>query len=173
MTIKNGAVITSAIVAFLLMALMAPVAFAKCDITGLDCKGEGKKCNIKFKNLTGEGSGAGGGTGYKQVTLAANLKVTARAGDGSMQGNIFEITAGASKTVNLDNKKFSQIKIHRETGRGMMTGNETTYLTCDHITSILNGNGSCKVFVGQTHGRKHTVAKCDGGNVIVPLAHTK
>jgi len=171
MTYKNGVFIASIIAGFMLTALMASTALADCDLSNLACKEEGNKCNIRFKNETGRSSGAGGGTGYKQISLAATIKVTRRAKDGSRKGTIIDITAGASKAVNLDNKKFVEIKIHRETGRAMKTGNETTKLACEDIKKVLKGNGSCRVFAGKTHGRVHTVVKCDGGNVIVPSAH--
>ncbi len=166
MTYKNAVVITGTFVAFLLTAMMATTAFAEpCDLTGLDCWGPHKKCNIKFKNLTGLDHGAGGGTGYEQVTYAATIKISARKADGSRAGkNSLSILAGADNTLNLDKKEnFADIRIERKTGYGF----KTARLRCNDVKSTLNGDGLCKVFVGQATGRTFTIVTCDGGNVLV------
>ncbi len=161
MTYKNAVVITIAIVGFLLTAWMAPVAFAgKCDLTDLDCWGPDQKCNIKFKNETGMGSGSGGRTGYEQISSAATIKLSARKEDGTRAGrNTLQILAGADKTMNLDKKNdFNSIRIDR-------LGSQAQ-LFCQDIKTTLKGNGVCKVFVGQIFGKSQTVVNCDNGNVL-------
>jgi len=172
MTYKNAVVITSTIFAFLFTALMAPAVFAEtCDLTSLDCWGDGKKCNIKFTNLTGKASGTGGGTGYKQISFAANIDAWAETESGIRDGSKLVIRAGANKAINLDNKNFSTIQIRRRTSGVRLGGNVSAELSCTHITKILKGNSICRVFVGEKHSRKHTVVKCNAGDLVVPPAH--
>jgi len=178
MTYKNAMVITSTIFTFLLTALMAPTVNAVCDLTSvspaLTCLEKGKKCNIKFKNVTGLGSGAGGATGYNQEGYASTVKISARKEDKTRAGsNSISIAAGQDKTFNLDKKKdFEYIKVQRNTGLGV----KVAKINCEEIQTILSGKAHCKVFVGyhilgfrgSGHGEQHTVVKCDGGSVVVP-----
>jgi len=165
-----------AIPAFLLMALMASTASAAhphtdsapptvCDLTQLDCWGPNKKCNIKFRNETGEGSGSGGGTGLKQISEASVIKVSARKADGTKAGkNTLSIAAGSNKHLNLDKKEdFLTIKLRRMT---KYTGSTRTNLTCKEIKNTLNGSGICKVFVGDNNMGRFLVVTCNGNQVV-------
>jgi len=173
MTYKNGVVITSAIVAFLLTALMASPAFAQTcydQLKNLDCWGAGEdsgggssdhhKCNIKFKNLTSEGCCING----DQTAQPATIKVSARKADGSRAGgNTLSITAKSSKTLNLDKKKdFNSIRVVRLT---KVTGYKRDTLECEDIKTILKGNGVCRVYVAGSRHMVSTAIKCDGGNI--------
>ena len=155
-----------AIPAFLLMALMASTASAAvCDLTQLDCWGPGKKCNIKFRNETGEGSGSGGGTGLKQISEASVIKVSARKADNTRAGsNTLKISAGDSKHMNLDKKKdFLKIRVTRET---KFAGSTRATLSCAEVKTTLNGNGICKAFVGNNNMGKFLVVTCNGNEVV-------
>ncbi len=156
-----------AIPAFLLMALMASTASAAtvCDLTQLDCWGPNKKCNIKFRNETGEGSGSGGGTGLNQISEASVIKVSARKEDDTRAGsNTLEISAGSSKHMNLDKKKnFLYIKLQRMT---KYTGYTRAKLTCNEVKNTLNGSGICKAFVGDNNMGRHLVVTCNGNAVV-------
>lgn len=165
-----------AIPAFLLMALMASTASAAhphtdsapatvCDLTQLDCWGPNKKCNIKFRNETGEGSGSGGGTGLKQVSEVSTIKVSARKADNTRAGsNTLKISAGDSKHMNLDKKKdFLKIRVTRET---KFAGSTRATLSCAEVKTTLNGNGICKAFVGNNNMGKFLVVTCNGNEVV-------
>jgi len=165
-----------AIPAFLLMALMASTASAAhphtdpapptvCDLTQLDCWGPNKKCNIKFRNETGEGSGSGGGTELNQKSEASVIKVSARKEDDTRAGsNTLEISAGSSKHMNLDKKKnFLYIKLQRLT---KFSGSTRVKLTCNDVKTTLNGNGICKAFVGNNNMGKFLVVACNGNEVV-------
>lgn len=159
-----------AIPAFLLMALMASTASAGhdaptvCDLTALDCWGPDNKCNIKFKNETGEASGSGGGTGFEQVSEVSTIKVSARKADNTRAGsNTLKILAGDSKHMNLDKKEdFLKIRVTRET---KFAGYTRATLSCAEVKTTLNGSGICKAFVGKNNRGKFLVVTCNGNAV--------
>jgi hypothetical protein len=155
---------TLAISAFLLTGLISSAASAQCDLTGLECWGPHKKCNIKFKNETGMGSGSGGGTGHDQVSSVATIKVSARKGDNTRAGsNTLQIAAGANKTMNLDKKQgFDKIRIEN------VLGGRSPKLTCDDIKKTLNGSGICKVFKAlDPDGILWLAVTCNNAEVVV------
>lgn len=165
-----------AIPAFLLMALMASTASAAhphtdsapptvCDLTQLDCWGPNKKCNIKFRNETGEGSGSGGGTGLKQISEVSTIKVSARKEDNTRAGsNTLSILGGDNGHLNLDKKKnFLKIRVIRET---KFAGYTRINLSCANVKNTLNGNGICKAFVGKNNMGKFLVVTCNDNAVI-------
>lgn len=154
----------------LMLASSLAIAQQACDITDLDCWGEDKKCNIKFRNKTGEASGSGGGTPYTQFTQAASIKVMAVDEAGEKVGQSLKILAGATKTLNLDKKSgFDRIKIQNTTDISANYKNVAT-LHCEDVRTILIGTGKCKIFAGKTKDDKNkgTYYNCDGGNVVSP-----
>ncbi len=149
-----------------LCGLSAP-AFA-CDITQLDCW-DGGKCNIQFKNHTGDASGDAGGTPIKQSSAAQTIKVKAVKSTGDKAGNQLTITSGAKNTMNMENKYekgFEKIKV--TSTNGITEGFD---LSCSTVKKIIDGNGTCKVFHGTTSQSDNTYVlgySCDGGNVDGP-----
>ena len=144
----------------------------ECDISQTKCVRNNGKCNIKFRNHTGKGGGSDGGTSLQQTSSAQMIKITARKTNGDRAGNEITIQVGANKTMNVDKKaakSFEKIRI---------TAPEDTQvarivMSCEDIISVLNGNGTCKVFHGQTgEGREELKFflgyQCDGGNVAAP-----
>ncbi len=113
-----------------------------CDITDLPCWGDNTKCNIKFKNNTGESSGSGG-PNYNQTSWVATIKVLAVKPDGNRAGsNSLTILAGQSKTINLDKKHgFDRIKVFTTTA-----GKGNLYIPCNDIRAILAADKQCKIF---------------------------
>lgn len=155
----------------LVSALTAPNASADCDITGNDCFKNGK-CNIKFRNMTGEGSGSSSGTKLSQRTMAQIIRVKAVKDNDKAAGNIINIEAGTSKTMNLEkkyNKGFAKIRISSPT----LAGTTGVTMSCADVNKVLAGNGTCKVFYGfRTNASDNVVNqlgyRCDGGNVFGP-----
>ena len=153
-------------------ALAAPTASAACDITTTKCHLNNGKCNIKFRNITDQATGSGKGTKLTQKSLAQQIRVKAVRDDGKAAGNILNIEAGTSKTMNIDkkyNKDFAQIRLSAPT---FDTVNGIT-LTCNQVKAVLNGNGTCKVFNGSTNlqmqsFRSQLGFSCDGGAVLGP-----
>jgi len=139
-----------------------------CDITSLSCWADGK-CNIQFKNHTGEANGDGSGTSISQVSAAQTIKVKAEKSDGSKAGNKLTIAVNASNTMNMENKykkKFSTIQV---SSTNSITDGFS--MTCNTVKKILNGNGSCKIFHGTTADSSNTFVlgyNCDGGKVRGP-----
>jgi len=142
-------------------------AFA-CDITGLDCWDDGK-CNIHFKNHTGDASGDASGTPINQSSAAQTIKVKAQKSNGDKVGNQLTITSSAKNTMNMENKYdegFDHIKVSSTNGV-----TEGFSLSCSNVKAILDGNGTCKVFHGSTSKSSNTFVlgySCDGGNVDGP-----
>ena len=159
-------------ISILALGVITPSAVAACDISETKCALNGGKCNIKFRNQSGEGSGSGGPTELWQKSAAQGIKVKALKENGKTAGNVLSIDAGASKTMNIDkkaNKSFAKIRITAPT----MDDVEAITMRCDQVQAVLNGNGTCKVFVGQTpigeiHGYYKLGFNCDGGNVAAP-----
>ena len=149
-----------------LSALAAPAH--ACDITGLDCW-NGGKCNIQFKNHTGDATGDAGGTPISQSSAAQTIKIKALKPNGDKAGNQLTITAGAKNTMNMENKYdkgFEKIRV--SSTNGITDGFD---LFCNTVKSILDGNGTCKIFHGSTSQSSNTFVlgySCDGGNVDGP-----
>lgn len=147
-------------------AIAAP-AFA-CDITQLDCWDSGK-CNIEFKNHTGDASGDASGTPISQSSAAQTIKVKAMTSGGDKVGNQLTITSSAKNTMNIENKYekgFDKIRV--SSTNGITEGFD---LSCSMVKAILDGNGTCKVFHGTTSQSSNTYVlgySCDGGDVDGP-----
>ncbi len=113
-----------------------------CEITDLACWGAGTKCNIKFKNNTGDASG--GGISH-QKSLAATIRVLAIKTDGTRAGsNTLTILDKASGTLNLDKKAdFSDVEVYVSSGQfpGRMK------IPCGEVRQILTADKACKIFV--------------------------
>ena len=155
----------------LVSLVVTPAAFATCDISQTKCWINGGKCNIQFKNKTGESGGSSGGTSLEQVSLAQTVQIKARKDNGNKAGNKLTIAAGAKNTMNIENKAkkdFDNIRI------SSVTSSETvadTNMTCAQVKAILDGNGTCNVFVGfeKTSQPSYRLGfQCDGGNVGGP-----
>ncbi len=152
-------------------ALTAPAASADCDITGNDCFKNGK-CNIKFRNMTAEGSGSSSNTKLTQRSGAQIIRVKAVKDNDKAAGNIINIEAGTSKTMNIEkkyNKEFAKIRISSPT----LAGTTGVTMSCTDVNKVLAGNGACKVFNGfRTNASGNIVYqlgyRCDGGNVVGP-----
>lgn len=160
------------VISALLLAGLAQAAFASCDISETKCAVNGGKCNIQFKNKTGEGKGLSRGSGLKQMSLTQTIKVKALKENGHKAGNTLTIAAEASKTMNVDkkaNKNFAKIRM---ASPNMETVKSVT-MSCDDVKAVLNGNGTCKVFYGYSLYRENAFEyalgyNCDGGNVVGP-----
>ena len=156
----------------LALGALAPVAFASCDISGTKCALNGGKCNIHFKNKTGESTGSAGGTVLSQETGAQIVRVKAVKENGNTAGNALTINAGAKNTMNLDkktNKNFAKIRI-TSVGRWDVEG---VSLGCENVKKVLDGSGTCKIFHGygpNAYGMdtQQLGYSCDGGNVVAP-----
>ncbi|GAB5456712.1 MAG: hypothetical protein Hens2KO_29410 [Henriciella sp.] len=159
-------------ISFLALGVMAPAAAASCDISDTKCAMNGGKCNIKFINKTGDGSGLSRGADIKQMSLAQSVKVKAVKDNGNKAGNALTISDGASKTMNIDkkaNKNFAKVRISSPN----MATIESVNMSCNHVKAVLNGNGTCKIFYGYSLYRdnpfKYALGyHCDGGNVMGP-----
>ena len=147
-------------------AAAAPVASATCDISDTKCAMEGSKCNIKFRNRTGDAGGSGKG----QTSSAQTITVKAIRDDSSKAGNKLTIVAGASNTMNFDKKaknNFEDVVIMSTDLGGTV---DATGLTCEGVKAVLNGTGKCKVYHradhSKTSGFRFSLAvQCDGGNI--------
>ncbi len=152
------------------LAVSAGPAQAACTITDLPCWGPGKKCNIKFRNKTGESSGSDTGA-YNQETRAKTLKIRSEDANGARVGsNTLSILAGASNTMNLDKKDgFDHINIKAIAGGDK--GDMVVDMSCKDIRATLQGSGTCKVYmhkvtpIGSNTAKYYTSYNCDGGKV--------
>lgn len=152
-------------------ALTAPTASADCDITANDCFKNGK-CNIKFRNITAEGSGSGSKTKLTQRSMAQIIRVKAVKDNDKPAGNIINIEAGTSKTMNLEkkyNKGFAKIRISAPT----LAATTGVTMSCTDVNKVLAGNGTCKVFYGFRLNASDNIVnqlgyRCDGGQVVGP-----
>lgn len=150
-----------------------PAASAACNISQTKCALNGGKCNIKFKNRTGDASGLDGHTKLNQTSSAQEVNVKARKRNGDKAGNKLTINAGASGTMNFDKKakkKFQDVRLYSKMNRDHVG---SIILSCEEIITVLNGSGVCKIF----HGHRHTTKsekefflgyKCAGGDVFGP-----
>lgn len=158
----------------LLCATAVPVASAQatCDISQTECALHGGKCNIQFKNKTGDSGGSDGGTALDQRSSAQTILVKAKKENNNTAGNTLSIDAGASNTMNIENKvnkNFYDIKIRSKSFDGVVAD---VNMSCSDIQAVLDGNGTCKVFHG-TAGSGGNAGfymgyQCDGGNVAGP-----
>lgn len=155
------------------ISLAAPTASSEpCDISQTKCVLNDGKCNIKFRNVTGQSSGSGNGTDLSQRSYAVTIKVKAMKDNGNTAGNVLSIDAAANKTMNIDkkaNKDFKNIKVTSVSNRTIAP----VTLNCEAVKAVLNGNGTCKIF----HGLRGNFAdsfdyrlgyNCDAGNVAGP-----
>lgn len=138
-----------------------------CDITAAPCWGDGKKCDIHFKNDTGLATGDSHGT-YNQESFAATIKVEAQyyetnAGDQNV-GNRLKILAGQKATMNLDKKVnaggFAWIHV-------AIPGEPTSILDipCEQIQRILEGGHTCHIWT-TTSAQYDLAYSCNGGDQI-------
>ena len=157
----------------LISVLAVPAASADCDIRETKCYQNDGKCNIKFRNRTGDTGGSEGDSYLDQRSSAQIIRVKAAKDNGNAAGNILNIEAGTSKTMNIDkkyNKDFAKIRISSPT-LGSVDG---VTMSCEHVVQVLNGNGTCKVFYGlkeRSDDRKYKYQlgyQCDSGNVGGP-----
>jgi len=156
-----------------LSAVAAPTAIAACDISGTKCAVNGGKCNIKFRNRTGDSSGSDGSSGINQRSSAQTVVIKARKSNGNKAGNKLSIAAGASKTMNMDkkaNKDFQDIQISSQDFGSFAT---KVTMSCQDVKAVLNGNATCKVFHGQVKVSRgefdyYLGYQCDSGNVGGP-----
>ena len=155
-------------------AVFTPVAAADCDIRETKCYKNDGKCNIKFRNRTGVEDKTDRNSRLNQRASAQIIRVKAVKDNGKAAGNIINIEAGTSKTMNLDKKwkkEFARIRISSPT----MAAVDGVTMSCDHVLQVLNGNGTCKVFYGikqrSNDDRKYRYQlgyQCDGGNLGGP-----
>lgn len=162
----------------LLLSLSAPNVQAEegsdeCDISQTKCVLNDGKCNIKFRNHTGKAGGSDGGTKLQQTSSAQMIKITARKSKNRRAGNDITIQVGANNTMNIDKKAAKEFK------RVRITAPEDTQvqrivMSCEDVKAVLNGNGTCNVFHGETtagwaDGAKFFLGyQCDNGNVSAP-----
>ena len=155
--------------------LMVPAASAACDISQTKCALNGGKCNIHFRNRTGDTGGSDGSSNIEQTSAAQTVKVKARTGkdEGSKQvGNKLTLPAGTKKTMNLDRKAkmgFHEIRIYSQNHKDT----RSIVMSCDVIKAVLNGNGRCKIFHGVRYNIHPAVNfylgyQCDGGKIGGP-----
>lgn len=131
------------------LSVTVPSANAACDISQTKCALNGGKCNIHFKNKTGDTHGSDRSSSLKQLPFAQTVIVKARTEAEKKIGNKLTITAGASKTMNVDKKSkkdFQDIRIYSKDFAKKPV--RSIILRCEDIKAILNGNGTCKVFYG-------------------------
>jgi hypothetical protein len=149
-----------------LMAVLIAGPAAACDITSEPCWSNGK-CNIKFKNHTGENNGDASGSPIEQSSAAQTIKVKALKENGKTAGNSFSITAGASKTMNLEkkyNKNFSRIRVSSTNGI-----TKALSMECSDIKAVLRGNGNCNIFHGYNTEETFVLGySCDNGEIDGP-----
>ncbi|MEO1659934.1 MAG: hypothetical protein AAFR51_03015 [Pseudomonadota bacterium] len=156
-----------------LAVITAPTAAAECDISQTKCALNGGKCNIHFRNKTGDASGSASGTSLKQRSSAQTIVVKAKDDNLDRVGNKLQIVAGAKKTMNVTkkaNKKngFFEISISSQDYNLGVSGVD---MSCNDIKAILNGGGSCKIFHGADGPGYLEFGlgfSCNGGNVKGP-----
>ena len=163
----------------LAIGTIAPAAMAECDISQTKCALNGGKCNIHFKNRTGDSGGSDGSSAMKQSSAAQSVQIKAVDGENDKVGNKLTIQAGAKKTMNIDKKAkkgFHAIKITSGNAGGWYDG---VKMGCADIIETLNGTGICKIFAGDyangdsgrggiSVGSPYLGYQCDGGDVGGP-----
>ena len=152
----------------------APLASAQCDISQTKCALNGGKCNIKFKNNTGDSGGSDGGTSLQQNSASQAIQVKARKSNGNKAGNKLVIQLEASKTMNMDKKAKKNFQDIRLSSDNAPTMYKSSVMSCQDIVAVLNGNGTCKVFHGTLKEGEEVQGllgyQCDGGNVAGPVS---
>ncbi|MEM9179294.1 MAG: hypothetical protein AAGA89_06265 [Pseudomonadota bacterium] len=151
---------------------LAPVASATCDITQTKCWINGGKCNIQFKNKTGDSGGSDGDSNLNQTSSAQTITVKAKDSHNDKTGNKLNIVAGASKTMNIEKKaekNFDYIQLESADFGEV----RSSRMSCEEVQAVLNGNGTCKAFHGGIANNAGAIAfyigyQCDGGNVGGP-----
>ena len=156
----------------LALGTTVPAAIAECDISQTQCALNGKKCNIHFKNRTGDTGGSDGSSDLDQRSAAQAVEVKAIDDKGNKVGNKLVIQVSSKKTMNItkrDENGFDRIRITSQNAPKMYDG---VTMSCAHIIETLNGTGTCKIFQGtwavggDNHGRLGY--QCDGGDVGGP-----
>lgn len=156
----------------LALGTTVPAAIAECDISQTKCALNGKKCNIHFKNRTGDTGGSDGSSDLDQRSAAQAVEVKAIDDKGNKVGNKLVIQVSSKKTMNItkrDKNGFDRIRITSQNAPKMYDG---VTMSCAHIIETLNGTGTCKIFQGtwavggDNHGRLGY--QCDGGDVGGP-----
>lgn len=159
------------------LAFAAPPAFAQfrgetCDISSAKCAMNGKKCNIHFRNRTGDSGGSDGSSRLNQESAAQAVQVKAINEKGKRVGNQLVLQVNEKKTMNISkkaNKDFAAIRIRSDNAPGLYEG---SVISCEEIIQILDGNGRCKLFQGKekVYGETYRYIgyQCDGGNVGGP-----
>ena len=164
----------SALIIAAAFTITVPIASAQtCDISQTKCALNGGKCNIKFKNRTGDSGGSEGSSNINQRSNAMTIVIKARKSNGDKAGNKLQIPAGTSKTMNMDkkaNKNFSDV---RAISQDFSNPVQAVAIPCEDIQTILNGTGTCKIFHGikaKKTGKKlrYLGYQCDSGNVGGP-----
>ncbi|MEM6555238.1 MAG: hypothetical protein AAF642_05145 [Pseudomonadota bacterium] len=151
---------------------LAPTAIAACDITQTKCWVNGGKCNIQFKNKTGDSGGSDGDSNLNQTSSAQTITVKAKDSSNDKTGNKLNIVAGASKTMNIEKKAkkgFEYIQLE-SADFGQVNYSR---MSCEEVQAVLNGNGTCKAFHGAVTNSASAISfyigyQCDGGNVGGP-----
>lgn len=152
-----------------------PTASATCDISQTKCAVNGGKCNIHFRNRTGDTGGSDGSSNIEQTSASQTVKVKARENHRNQSkqvGNKLTIKTGGNKTMNLDRKAkkgFHDIRIYSQDHKGT----RSIVMSCDVIKAVLNGNGRCKIFHGVRYNIHPSVNfylgyQCDGGKIGGP-----
>ena len=160
-------------IAFSLASLFAPpLASAECDISETKCAQNGGKCNIHFKNRTGDTGGSDGSSSLNQNSAAQAVSVKAVDKQNNKVGNKLIIQAWDKKTMNVAKKAkkgFDGIRITSDNAPVMYNG---SYMNCADIIETLNGTGICKLFHGtrKQGGEVEGIIgfQCDGGDVGGP-----
>ena len=168
----NSRTLISGIVFGLSGLLAAPAATAQCDISETECALNGKKCNIHFKNRTGDTGGSDGSSSLNQNSAAQAVSVKAVDEHNNKVGNKLVIQAWDKKTMNISKrakKGFDGIRITSDNAPVMYNGSK---IKCADIVETLNGTGICKLFHG-TRKRGGEIEgiigyQCDGGDVGGP-----
>lgn len=168
---RLSTLIGSAFFAFAL-GTTAPAANAECDISQTECALNGKKCNIHFKNRTGDTGGSDGSSSLNQNSAAQAVSVKAVDEHNDKVGNKLIIQAWDKKTMNISKrakKGFDGIRITSDNAPVMYNGSK---IKCDDIVETLNGTGICKLFHGtrKQGGQVEGIIgyQCDGGDVGGP-----
>ena len=148
----------------LALLLTPAVVYAQsCDISDLPCARDGKKCNIKFTNLSGISENMCRG---KSFSSAATVNVSAKDDNGKDLGNRLSIDADSSGSLNLSKRKkknTSKISVG-----GTSTGGVS--LDCKAIRQVLSGTGKCKIYRQDASTSDElfyypVVLDCDQGNI--------
>ncbi len=159
--------VAAAVTALLSSSATAAISLPQCDITNLPCLTPGKKCNIKFRNQTGEASGSGGNV-YNQVSRARTIHIRVRGTDDGQLGSQMNITAGGKKTMDVGLRESDGIgNITIRVGKIAELSDEAMVITmsCAEIKYVLKGKGNCKVFVFKKHSKYNAAYSCNGSSI--------